>query len=177
MSTRIWKLNNLERYGQLRKILLLPCREFHSPKSWMKWEIFSGLIVCSMLDLWRYEVHWPDRQDTLQTKQGDNSFCVSFKVGKPPINIVFFIYRVFNNGTYPIVFSINSYVSVYSLDAPLCTHCVHIVRRYDSSLEVSWTSSSGKRFPANCRWRVKLRLRYIFNNRKSLSWIKCWVYW
>ena len=40
---------------------------------------------------------------------------VSFKVGKPPINIVFFIYRVFNNGTYPIVFSINSYVSVYSL--------------------------------------------------------------
>ena len=64
------------------------------------------------------------RQDTLQTKQGDNSFCVSFKVGKPPINIVFFIYRVFNNGTYPIVFSINSYVSVYSSDAPLCTQGV-----------------------------------------------------
>ena len=61
MSTRIWKLNNLERYGQLRKILLLPCREFHPPESWMKWEIFSGLIVCSMLDLWRYQVHWPDK--------------------------------------------------------------------------------------------------------------------
>ena len=27
----------------------------------MKWEIFSGLIVCSMLDLWRYQVHWPDK--------------------------------------------------------------------------------------------------------------------
>ena len=52
---------------------------------------------------------------------------VCFKVGKPPINIVFFIYRVFNNGTYPIVFSINSYVSVYSAMHLHCTvvHSVH----------------------------------------------------
>ena len=64
---------------------------------------------------------------------------VSFKVGKPPINIVFFIYRVFNNGTYPIVFSINSYVSVYSALHP----GVHMytlyspLRRPHHTLEVS----------------------------------------
>ena len=46
---------------------------------------------------------------------------VSFKVGKPPINIVFFIYRVFNNGSYPIVFSINSYVSQSHSGAANCT--------------------------------------------------------
>ena len=45
-----------------------------------------------------------------------------FKVGKPPINIVFFFNRVFNNGSYPIVFSINSSVTGYGCSRGFATH-------------------------------------------------------
>ena len=68
------------------------------------------------------DMKFSDLPDKIHCRPGKViTVFVSFKVGKPPINIVFFIYRVFNNGTYPIVFSINSYVSVYSA-APRCTH-------------------------------------------------------
>ena len=61
-----------------------------------------------------------------------------FKVGKPPINIVFFIYRVFNNGSYPIVFSINSYVSQYNWELYSSVRCT--VPR-PPPWEVQWLAS------------------------------------
>ena len=127
-----------------------------------------------MPDLWRYEVLWLARQDTLQTREGDNSFC-EFKVGKPPINIVFFIYRVFNNGTYPIVFSINSYVSVYS---PRCTSAVHMFTvlgcpppRLKPRGFVNILKRQNKaRFCANCRWPIKLtELKSCFKRQSQLN--------
>ena len=87
VSTRIWKLNNLLRNRKVasksRYSFFLLNRKFHPPEFWMKWKIFTGLILSSMPDLWRYEVLWPARQDTLQTRQGDNSFC-EFQGWKTP---------------------------------------------------------------------------------------------
>ena len=170
MSTRIWKLNNLERYAQLRKILLLPCREFHPPESWMKWEICSVLIVCSILDLWRYQVHWPDKIHCRPSKVITVFVWVS-RLENPP-STLFSSSIEFSTMELILLYSASIAMSQCTVLMHLCVqsvHHVHNVRRYDSSLEVSWTSSSGKRFPANYRWRVKQRLRYtIFELNKII---------
>ena len=143
VSTRIWKLNNLLPWpGKSR---YSSCSPEHSIRLNSEWnEKYSRGWFCLQCQIYG-DMKFSGQPDKIHCRPGKViTVFVSFKVGKPPINIVFFIYRVFNNGTYPIVFSINSYVSVYSPDAPLLYTCslYSAVRRRNSSPEVSWTSSN-----------------------------------
>ena len=109
--------------------------------------------------------------------QGDNCFLWVSRLENPP-STLFSSSIEFSTMELILLYSASIAMSQCTVLMHLCVQCVHtvhIVRRYDSSLEVSWTSSSGKRFPANCRWRVKQRLRYtIFelNKIKMLSVLK-----